>query len=203
MSVLKIKREDGTWESISSGSGSSVDLDDTLTQSGKAADAKVVGDKFDDLVDIIVQADEPVSAEDGTLWLDLDEESSSGVSDGGSYEIPTFNLTEMGLPTIPMDGTYVVLETNTSTLRNALDSGLIKLTLSVDYEGEPNLCTSIERGTYNSKNDNYQMCAMVHGYYPVIGHKIYMVFVNVFPDLINACIVPTGQELPDAEEATF
>lgn len=38
MSVLKIKKDDGTWVSIGSG------IDATLTQEGQAADAKVVGD---------------------------------------------------------------------------------------------------------------------------------------------------------------
>lgn len=43
MSVLKIKKSDGTWESING--GTSIEVDTTLTQTGKAADAKAVGDQ--------------------------------------------------------------------------------------------------------------------------------------------------------------
>lgn len=50
MSVLKIKKPDGTWEII--GSNNSIEVDTTLTQSGKPADAKTVGDYIGNLTDL-------------------------------------------------------------------------------------------------------------------------------------------------------
>lgn len=45
MPVLKIKKADGTWQEVWGATGSGdVNIDDTLTQSGLAADAKAVGD---------------------------------------------------------------------------------------------------------------------------------------------------------------
>lgn len=43
MPVIKIKKEDGTWEEISGGSGG-VEVDASLSIEGAAADAKAVGD---------------------------------------------------------------------------------------------------------------------------------------------------------------
>lgn len=202
MSVLKIKREDGTWESISGGSSSSVDLDDTLTQSGKAADAKVVGDKFDDLVDIIVHADEPVGAEDGTLWVDLDEESVGG-SGGSSYEIPTFNLTEMGLPAIPMDGSMPVRsDADFTELKEALSNGIVNLRYAVTMSGYTFYGVTKACATYNEIYDCYQVFTSqmveVGG-----GISLFGLGINVF----SACAIGYCREiqyaLPDAEEATF
>lgn len=97
MSVLKIKKPDGTWESINN--NSIIEVDTTLTQRGKAADAKAVGDKINDLPNIVVQPDEPSNPADGMLWLDTDAESSSGGSGGssniliGEFVINTDNVT--------------------------------------------------------------------------------------------------------------
>jgi hypothetical protein len=51
MSVLKIKKLDGTWERISS--SSNIILDTTLSNSGMAADAKAVGDAYANLSNTI------------------------------------------------------------------------------------------------------------------------------------------------------
>lgn len=55
--------------------GGSIELDNTLTQSGKAADAKAVGDALANLggAKVYVQPDEPTGAVVGTLWYDTDE----------------------------------------------------------------------------------------------------------------------------------
>ena len=44
MGVLRVKTEDGFVAVGGGGGGASVELDTTLTKSGKAADAKAVGD---------------------------------------------------------------------------------------------------------------------------------------------------------------
>lgn len=49
MAVLKIKKEDDTWEVVSGGAGSDLELDSSLTVEGAAADAKAVGDKINTL----------------------------------------------------------------------------------------------------------------------------------------------------------
>lgn len=66
--------------------GGSVDLDTTLTQSGKAADAKAVGDALANLggAKVYVQPDEPTGAVVGTLWYDTDEPSVSN-AEGVSF----------------------------------------------------------------------------------------------------------------------
>ena len=63
MPILKIKKE-GVWTEVFGGNSadSSVDIDSTLSQSGQAADAKAVGDKFTELTEMI-QSNTAVSVE--------------------------------------------------------------------------------------------------------------------------------------------
>ena len=63
-----------------------VELDTTLTQSGKAADAKATGDALANLggAKVYVQPDEPTGAVVGTLWYDTDEPSVSN-AEGVSF----------------------------------------------------------------------------------------------------------------------
>lgn len=69
---------DGTWRKVDGG-GSSVAIDTTLTQEGKAADAKVTGEKINNLSEAIAgKVDKPVFF-DGNLQIG-DENISSGVS---------------------------------------------------------------------------------------------------------------------------
>ena len=51
----------------------------------------------------------------------------SGVGGGGEYEIPTFNLAEIGLPAITIGGDEVVLETDTTEIMAALGNGYLVL----------------------------------------------------------------------------
>ena len=53
--------------------------------------------------------------------------SAGGNGGGGEYVIPTFNLAELGLPTIIPNGQYVQLQTDTTELIAALDKGAVKL----------------------------------------------------------------------------
>lgn len=49
---------------------------------------------------------------------------------GGEYEIPTFNLTALGLGAIVPGGDIVVLETDTTEITAALDKGAVKFIAS-------------------------------------------------------------------------
>lgn len=85
-------------------------IDATLTQSGVAADAKAVGDAL--------ASKQPI----GNYVL----------KDEILFKIPVFNLTEMGLPVIPLDGTEVNVDVDTTSIREALNNGMVKIHLSVD-----------------------------------------------------------------------
>lgn len=72
--IKKYASEQFVLDNLGSGS---VELDETLTQSGKAADAKATGDRITALEaesTTYAQNDEPENALDGDLWIDLDEE---------------------------------------------------------------------------------------------------------------------------------
>lgn len=152
--------------------------------------------------EVFIQPEEPSDAVIGDFWWDTDEEASGG--SGGAAAIPTFNLTEMGLPTVPMDGTFVSVETDTTAIRAALDSGLIKVTFNMNFKGYVIPVTSIDRGTYIAAEDNYQVCTMSHTYNGTASeHTLYTAVFNIHSTDIEASIVGTGLALPDAEEATF
>ena len=51
---------------------------------------------------------------------------------GGEYEIPTFNLVTLGLPTIFGNGSVVSLETDTTEIMAALDNGAVKFTIGLN-----------------------------------------------------------------------
>lgn len=61
--VLTVTDGVTTWKSVGSSSGGSVQIDDTLTQSGQAADAKVTGDEFSDVRNLIESIGREVVAE--------------------------------------------------------------------------------------------------------------------------------------------
>lgn len=61
--VLTVTGGATTWKSVGSSSGGSVQIDDTLTQSGQAADAKVTGDEFSDVRNLIESIGREVVAE--------------------------------------------------------------------------------------------------------------------------------------------
>lgn len=79
------------WQYISAssggGGGSSVDVDDTLTQSGKAADAKVVGDRFDEITDIVYSKNLYNSSVSNPQNGKTYNTSTGAVEDGTSYAI--------------------------------------------------------------------------------------------------------------------
>ena len=96
---------------VEAGGGGSVDLDTTLTQSGKAADAKAVGDALANVSSAAVayvQADAPTDVPVGTLWYDTDEPEG-----GASVDIPAalpnpHKLTFSGAVSAEYDGSAAV-----------------------------------------------------------------------------------------------
>ena len=62
------------------------------------------------------------------------EEFLSGVG-GGSAEIPTFNLVEMGLPTVGVDGSMQYITGDYTEILAALDKGLVKFVIDIEMVG--------------------------------------------------------------------
>lgn len=64
---------------------------------------------------------------------DPDAGETGGVGNSGSAaNIPNFNLIEMGLPAVPIDGSDVSVNVDTTDLFEAFDKGLVKITFTVD-----------------------------------------------------------------------
>ena len=63
-------------------------VDETLSQSGMAADAKVTGDRLSALEaesTTYAQNDEPIDAVNGDIWIDLDDDDESASTTGSNY----------------------------------------------------------------------------------------------------------------------
>jgi hypothetical protein len=62
--------------------------------------------------------------------------AGGGGSSGGGvdYVIPEFDLAAMGLPAIPMDGSFVMADVDTTALLEAFDKGLVKVRFAVGDE---------------------------------------------------------------------
>lgn len=72
---------------VSVGGGSKIELDTTLTQSGKAADAKAVGDALENVGGkAYVQNTQPANMEEGEFWYNPDEEPDAP---GGAFDTYT------------------------------------------------------------------------------------------------------------------
>ena len=56
--------------------------------------------------------------------------------EGGGTAIPTFDLTDLGLPDIPMDGTSVYVDTSTTAITEAIRAGAVKFSATVSMEGQ-------------------------------------------------------------------
>ena len=92
-------------------------------------DEKING--LSDKVDGIVRVPSAVEVENGKVlksldgrWVAADDEVGS---DASEYSIPTFDLVAIGLPVVPMDGTMVNAEADTTDIMDALDKGAIKI----------------------------------------------------------------------------
>lgn len=154
---------------------------------------------------VFVQDEEPTGANTGTLWLDTDEESNSGGTSGGggSYEIPTFNLTEMGLPAIPMDGSMSVRsDADFTELKEALSNGIVNLRYAVTISGYTFYGVTKACATYNEIFDCYQVFTsqMLE-----VGDSVSLfgLGINVFSAYVIGYCREIQYALPDVEEATF
>lgn len=57
-------------------------------------------------------------------------EEDTGEEEPAAAELPTFDLAALGLPTVPMDGTQVIVQTDTTEIMAALDKGAVKFIAS-------------------------------------------------------------------------
>lgn len=55
--------------------------------------------------------------------------------EGGGGDIPTFDLVALGLPTVPMDGTAVSVETDTAEILEALETGAVRFSTQTGQGG--------------------------------------------------------------------
>ena len=134
----------------------------------------------------------------GNLVAAINEAAASGGS--GSGEIPYFDLVAMGLPAVPLDGTAVNVEVDCTTLREAMASGLFKVTFSLNWNGYSIPFTSVERAGYLSAEDCYQVstiCHMTQGTDDVLKLGVF----TVRPNKIIAQIF-TIQQDSDSDEVT-
>lgn len=171
-----------------------VAIDKTLTVSGEAADAKAVGDALKDKVGIndIVDnletsnANLPLSAKQGVALKksvddmvetvrELDESVSKLDESVGELNesvdelnqkigIPTFNLTEMGVPDIPYGGEIMVENIDTTEFMNALRAGLVKICMRTYDGGNVYYGESIVSGTYVPDGDAFSISFNACGY---------------------------------------
>lgn len=110
---------------------------------------------------------------------------------GGSYEIPEFDLTAMGLPTIPLVGS-VSLDINTADIAEALRKGLVKIGFTVNL-GEYGVLpfTDVITGG-NVGNNSFVITRIL----TVLG-SIYMYQVSVYDDYIDVGTIPIQPALPE------
>lgn len=71
--------------------------------------------------------------------------------------IPTFNLAEMGLPAVPIDGTAVRVNVDCTAIRTALETGPIKSVLHISINGYSIPLVSVACGLYLSSDDCWQV----------------------------------------------
>lgn len=106
-------------------SGSNITLDDELSlESENPVKNKVVTQEF-----------RAFGEAAGAFNERLTSLEQSGVG-GGEYEIPTFNLAALGLPSIAPNGEYVMAEFDTTELMGALDKGAVKFVAQFNMGAE-------------------------------------------------------------------
>lgn len=91
--------------------------------------------------------------------------------------IPVFDLEEMGLTPVPLDGTTVNLEVDCTKFRNALENGAVKVRIPFDVSGTTRYITANALAHYNERLDEYQLCNTS---------------VATIDDTLCVCVVPLG-----------
>ena len=134
--------------------------DDTAAK--EVATKDYVDNSIADIPDgIYVHNEEPVDAEDGTLWLDTDEEAA--VSGSGANEIPFIDLVALGLPAVTK-GITVSTENGVGELKELMKKGPFKSKVLYSF-GEDMIIevTAIGNPIAVEAMDIYQVCSM--GYF--------------------------------------
>lgn len=85
-------------------------------------------------------------------------------SEGTNQVIPTFNLTEMGVPDIPFGSEITVENIDTTELRNALRAGMVKICMRANYRGYVIYAEHIVNGTYVPDSDAFSVSFSGFGY---------------------------------------
>lgn len=98
-------------------------------------------------------------------------------------ELPYFNLIEMGLPNIPIDGSQISIECDTSAIREAVNSSTVKVTVSVAGV----TMTGVGGFIYTHEHDNYTYSQVA-----VVGGVPAVVSVYVTATHIAGQITPLG-----------
>ena len=107
----------------------------------------------------------PVKGTD--YWTEADK---AEMVETARSSIPTFNLTEMGLPLVPIDGTSVIANMDCTAIRSALETGPIKSVFNISLNGHSTPFTSVACGLYLSSDDCWQVSSvatMIYGGNPV------------------------------------
>lgn len=104
-------------------------------------------------------------------------------------EPPTFNLTNMGLPEIPMDGTVVSVSCDTTGLITALNKGTVKLISKVKFSDTvTHDYTCIANSGFIGNEYNCTMCGVISGLPRMISFAATPSKISAY---ITALAVPT------------
>lgn len=97
-------------------------------------------------------------------------------------EVPEFNLAEMGMSNVSLNGSFVTLETNTTKLKFYSRKGPVRITIPTEI-GEVS-CLA----TFNDMGSTHQ--SVVTGYYDAIKFDTVIVFTN---NNVQVGIIPVSQ----------
>ena len=184
--VVSISRTagDGTAGSVDTYTITYTDGGTTSFDVYNGADGKTTG------ADVYMQNDEPVDATVGSLWYDTDEFSETT----HPTAIPTFDLHEMGLPTILQTGVVVYADVDCEHIRKAMSAGPVKFIVESAVETTGNV-SFIVNGVYIPSWDLWTGATMAtkvsfnRDDYNVISSKMYQCCVYVFDNTIEACLL--------------
>lgn len=117
---------DEVLQNLPSGGGSDVTVDSELSlESENPVQNKVVTQEFRAFNEVAGAFNERLS----TL-------EKGGIGGGSEYEIPTFALVALGLPTIIPNGQYVRVATDTTEIIAALEKGAVKIIVNFNMGAE-------------------------------------------------------------------
>ena len=127
--------------------------------------------------------------------------------------IPTFNLIEMGLPTITEINVVFSVDADCTEIREAMSAGPVKFIVGSDIE-TVDFAQFITYGLYDSSRDMWTAAILAtatswNSEYNVTSIRMYQGCIYVYDDHLSLCVLEIPQiddvtaNLLDAEEATF